>query len=513
MNAQAAPSLVGKRLDKTYEIIAKLGEGGMGVVYEAQHAKTGRRVAIKVISSQFADDTLVARFQREARAAGAIDSRHIAQVLDAGTDPETGAPYLVMELLKGRDLDQLMKRFGTLRPTLALRIVAQALAGLERAHGKHVIHRDIKPANLFVAEGDGNERIVKLVDFGVAKVKDDVTASREYSLTQTASLLGSPLYMSPEQARTSKTVDGRADLWSLGTVLYQLLSGEAPHHLASSLTELLLAICTEAAPPVQNRAPWVTPEIASIVAKSLEIDASRRYPNASAMLADIEAIIPDWQRLEESMITPMTDAERDFIAKKAEPPPLLHASTQPNGSKTISDSHIAIAKKEAFEGAGDRPTPPLDKTSVYADSQPGVNAISAPGNASHSPSQPSSPSPRKFPLVPVLGAGVLAVFAIGFAVARSGGHDDAKPLVPTAPVTPSSVAATTASAPPSAPPPVVEPRPTTSLTPIVAPAPKPGPKATPSPGPAPAPKPGPVSQPTPAPAPKPNSSSISRDFN
>jgi serine/threonine-protein kinase len=527
--------MIGTRLDSKYEIIAKLGEGGMGAVYEAQHVQTKRRVAIKVILSAGSTDAMmVARFQREARAAGSIDSRHIAQVLDAGSDPATGAPYLVMELLKGQDVDHIMKSGGPLRPTLALRIVAQALAGLERAHAAKVIHRDIKPANLFVAEGEGDERVVKLVDFGVAKVKDDVTASREYSLTQTSSLLGSPLYMSPEQARTSKSVDGRADVWSLGTVLYQLIAGEAPHHLAASLTELLLAICTEPAPPIQVRAPWVTPDIAAIVMKTLQIDVEKRYATAGAVLADIAAVVPDWQRLDASMFTPMTDDERNFVAPRLAAEPQLGVSTGP-AAHVLSDVRPAPLEFGASSMGG------AVKTLHAEETAPGSRAISAPGTEKV-PTASSSQSRR--PIWPyAVGAVVVGTLVGVFAFTHAsssrpgpttGGIELPKPagsLPDPGPSTAPTGAPPSPSGPNGAPPNVAVPGPN-GAPPNVAPpgsgpnfappngvatgpAPKPappngapGPKSAP-PNAAPAPKPA-----APSPAPKPTASSqISREFN
>ena len=250
-----ATSMIGEHIDGKYVVTGQLGAGAMGAVYAARNITTGRSVAVKVIQNGLGTDpALVARFQREARAAGAIQSTYIAQVLDAGQDRTTDAPYLVMELLEGEDLDILVRRLGAVRYDLALRIIAQALAGLERAHAVGVVHRDIKPANLYIAHADAGQRVVKLVDFGIAKVKDEFAASN-HALTQTSALLGSPLYMSPEQAKASKKVDARADLWSLGIVLYQLLTGHAPHAHAESLTELLLAICTEDVKPVQQAAP------------------------------------------------------------------------------------------------------------------------------------------------------------------------------------------------------------------------------------------------------------------
>src|SRR4051794_6908329 len=197
----------------------------MGSVYEAEHTATGRRVAVKVITAAdlTRDSTVVTRFQREARAAGAIDTQHITQVLDAGVDSADGRPFLVMEYMTGEDLQHVIKRIGPLSPDVALRVVAQACLGLQKAHEAHVVHRDIKPANLFLAKRDAGEIIVKLLDFGIAKVKMEQAQGNadDAGLTKTGSMIGSPLYMSPEQARGDvKNIDHRTDIWSMGIVLY-----------------------------------------------------------------------------------------------------------------------------------------------------------------------------------------------------------------------------------------------------------------------------------------------------
>ena len=207
--------MIGKLLDKKYRIVRELGRGGMGAVFEAKHTATGRRVAVKVITSELMkrDARAVARFQREARASGAADNRHIVQVLDAGLEEVSGAPYLVLEYLVGQDLHSVLKAVGALPADVALRIVGQACLGLQKSHEAGVVHRDIKPANLFLSRGDDGEITVKLLDFGIAKIKPDEAKEDETTgLTRTGSLLGSPLYMSPEQARGLKDIDHRTDL-------------------------------------------------------------------------------------------------------------------------------------------------------------------------------------------------------------------------------------------------------------------------------------------------------------
>ncbi len=309
----------------------------MGTVYEAQHAGTGRRVAIKVISTGdiTKDAQLVGRFQREAKAAGAIDTLHICQVLDTGTDPDSGLPFMVMEYMAGEDVQQLFQRVGVIGPDLALRIVAQTCLGLQKAHESGVVHRDIKPANLFLARKDGEEITVKLLDFGIAKVKmEHANSTADAGLTRTGTMLGSPLYMSPEQARGTKNIDHRADIWSLGIVLYQALTGRTPYHHIDALGELIIAICSEPPKPVQDFAPWVSKDIAAIVHRALQLDPSQRYQSAQEMLNAIKPFLPHGNVIQESMLVGVSDAERSNVASKLSirpgPPANLSVSSLPS---------------------------------------------------------------------------------------------------------------------------------------------------------------------------------------
>jgi serine/threonine protein kinase len=311
-----------------YRVVRRLGQGGMGSVYEALD-EAGARVAVKVIMTELANNqTLVGRFAREARAVSGIDTPHITKSLDTGTDPLTGLPFLVMELLDGEDVDQLGQRLGPLPAELALRIAAQGCMALQKAHEAHILHRDIKPANLFLARAGGH-RLTKLLDFGVAKVRPEVSRSNAETagLTRTGSMLGSPLYMSPEQARGYKDIDYRSDLWSLGVVLYKMLSGRTPHDDTEELGELIVLICTEPPQPIQDLAPWVAPEIAAVVHKALRFSPGERYAGASEMLAALQALTWGHPQIEEAMIRPLTDAERAFVAPRLQadltdaPPP------------------------------------------------------------------------------------------------------------------------------------------------------------------------------------------------
>jgi serine/threonine-protein kinase len=319
--------VIGSTIDGKYQIHKLLGEGAMGAVYEAEHTATGRRVAVKVISSAdlTKDPKVVSRFQREARAAGAIDTQHITQVLDAGVDRESGLPFLAMEFMSGEDLMALIKRVGAIAPDIALRIVAQACLGMQKAHDAGVVHRDIKPHNLFLARRDAGEVIVKLLDFGIAKVKmDQANDTENAELTRTGNLLGSPLYMSPEQARGQKDIDLRTDLWSLGAVLYQALTGRTPYHHITALGQLIIAICSEPPPPVQDFAPWVSPEVASIVHRCLQQDPNRRFQSAAQMFEAIRPLLPYGWGIHQEQLVSLQDSVRHQAAPRMQmsmPPP------------------------------------------------------------------------------------------------------------------------------------------------------------------------------------------------
>jgi eukaryotic-like serine/threonine-protein kinase len=339
--------VVGAELGGRYTLIRPIGEGGMGTVYEARHTATGRRVAVKVISSEIGEiPNVVARFEAEAKAAGAIESQHIAQVLDAGKDEATGTPFLAMEFLVGEDLGHVLKREGPLGVDLALRIVAQACVGLAKAHRAGVIHRDIKPANLFLAERDGDDVVVKLLDFGIAKIRVEEGIAERTGLTRSGAILGSPRYMSPEQARGRLALDFRTDLWSLGVVMYEALCGRTPTADVDTIGDLILTVCNESAAVVQDHAPWVRPEVADLVRRALSIDPERRFQSADEMLAAIKAILPAGAGLgvERSMIAGASEAERKTVAPRL-----------PEAEETAPGSTQAQAQARASAARGSAP--------------------------------------------------------------------------------------------------------------------------------------------------------------
>ena len=293
--------MTGQLLGSRYRLETLLGQGGMGSVYAATDQQTGARVAVKILHAEALKDastrddkSKLTRFQREAKAASAIVSDHVARVLDWGNDEATAQPYMVMELLVGEDLQQVLKRLEVLPPDVALRIVAQACEGLMRAHEARITHRDIMPANLFLTRGPNGEIVVKILDFGIAKIRPEAEVSNDTTnLTRTGSMLGSPRYMSPEQARGNRSLDHRTDLWSLGVVLYRTLTGHIPHEQAEAVGDFIVMLCSEAPRAVKKYSPWVPDPIAAVVDGALQIDRERRFPTAEAMRAAMMALLPN----------------------------------------------------------------------------------------------------------------------------------------------------------------------------------------------------------------------------
>jgi eukaryotic-like serine/threonine-protein kinase len=273
--AQALPT-PGQVIGGKYEIVRVMGEGGMGVVFEATHLKLCQRVAVKMLLPEMlAHDVIVTRFEREARASGQLRNRHTARVMDVDVTAE-GLPYMVMEYLEGHDLQTELDLRQRLPLVEAAQYVLQACSAMIEAHQLGIIHRDLKPANLFLAiESDSRDeapgRVVKVLDFGISKVQ----AEGDVKLTVAETVIGTAMYMSPEQIRSSGEVDTRTDIWALGIILFELLTGRPPW--IGSPTQLAAAIVCDDAPDVRTYAPDVPPEVAAIIRKALMRDARERY--------------------------------------------------------------------------------------------------------------------------------------------------------------------------------------------------------------------------------------------
>ncbi|HEX6275751.1 MAG TPA: protein kinase [Polyangiaceae bacterium] len=273
-------ALVGSVVAGKYRIDRVLGRGGMGAVFSATNATIGKRVALKFLTREAArDKSATARFQREAEAAGVIESEHIVHVFDSGTTEE-GLPFLVMELLAGEDLRSRLQRDGVLPVPEAVEIATQILRGLVRAHAAGIIHRDLKPDNVFLCRRDDGSTLAKIVDFGISKLSHGRAAK---TLTRRGTVLGTAYYMAPEQAQAADGVDHRADLYGVGTILFEMLAGRPPH-VAPTHEAVLVAICTKDAPDVRTLRPETPPELARVVGRALARERAERIPTAQDFL-------------------------------------------------------------------------------------------------------------------------------------------------------------------------------------------------------------------------------------
>ncbi len=275
--AKPATAPMGVLIGGKLRVERVIGEGAMGIVYEATDTTLGRRVAVKVISPDLVGDSRQRRrFEREARAAATLKSEHAVRILDVSADGEE--PYLVMEYLEGRSLESIVLEDGRVPAAAAVDWILQALVALAEAHFHGLIHRDIKPANLFLTTRPGREPIVKVLDFGL--VKDlDPTKTR---LTKTGAAIGTPAYMAPEQVRAVSDLDARTDIWAIGATLYELLTGNIPFN-AATLPELLTAIVQQRPAPLREGRPDIPEDLEPVVLRCLAKDRAARFASTAEL--------------------------------------------------------------------------------------------------------------------------------------------------------------------------------------------------------------------------------------
>jgi eukaryotic-like serine/threonine-protein kinase len=274
-----------------YRVEKILGAGGMGVVVAARHVQLDEKVALKfLLPEALGDEQAVARFVREARAAVKIKSEHVARVTDVGT-LENGAPYIVMEYLDGGDLAAWLKQRGALPVEQAVEFVLQACVAVAEAHALGIVHRDLKPANLFCVRRADGQLSIKVLDFGISKRIDVIRTGAEMGMTRTGALMGTPLYMSPEQMRSSKDVQQGTDIWALGIILFELMAGR-PAFVAESVTELAIKVASEPAPPIRNFRPEVPGGLEAVLLRCLEKHARRRYRNVGELALGLLPFAP-----------------------------------------------------------------------------------------------------------------------------------------------------------------------------------------------------------------------------
>ncbi|MBS2014933.1 MAG: protein kinase [Deltaproteobacteria bacterium] len=428
---------VGRTFGGKYQLVRLLGEGGMAFVYEAYHQKLQQRVAIKILTPELSRDAeLVARFEREARSVAALRTRHVARVIDVDQTTDD-VPYIVMEFLEGRDLDAELDERRSLPLAESIDYVLQACAAMLEAHQMGIVHRDLKPANLYLAK-DGTDRVVKVLDFGISKV---VGAANK--LTAAGAVLGTVLYMSPEQVKASADVDPQTDIWSLGVILYELLAGRAPWEGSSQ--QIAAQIVSHDPPDIKTLVP-VPDAVARVIGGMLQRDRAARYSSVRDVVAALAPFAPQGSvgaQAAEQVLREMSQSSRragqTVVHKRTMP--MMNAPPPP-------------------------PTPPG-----------GVTPFEAPRGSlvphSHASTMPLPPSSRTVPTPPrsratlgiAIGIGVLGaagiVLTVGALVlrARQRAHD--VPTPPTASVTAEPSATPSSSA---VPPPSADPRPSTSAS-------------------------------------------------
>ena len=287
-----AMEIVGKTLSERYLVTKKIGQGGMGAVYEATHTLIGKRVAVKVLLEKYAQrEAIVKRLKQEAQLASSIGNEHIIDITDFGTTDD-GRTFVVMEFLDGESLAECLTRETTLPEQRILRIASQAASALAAAHAKGIVHRDIKPENLFLLRRKETD-FVKVVDFGISKsLRASTEEEATTRLTQTGMVLGTPLYMSPEQARGDEELDHRVDVYALGVIMYECATGHVPF-VGNNYLSVISQVLNEEPKSLRSQRPEFTEEFEAVVAKAMAKDVNDRYQSANDMLADVTALLED----------------------------------------------------------------------------------------------------------------------------------------------------------------------------------------------------------------------------
>ena len=464
----------GETVAGKYVVERLLGEGGMGLVVLAMHTQLEQKVAIKFLKTEaLQSGEAVARFVREARAAARIQSEHVVRVFDVAT-LETGEPYLVMEYLEGRDLDSEIRVRGPLPIDEAVTFVLEACDALAQAHKAGIIHRDLKPANLFLALQPDETVTVKILDFGISKLTPKPGGADAVSMTRTSAVMGSPLYMAPEQMRSTRQVDVRADVWSLGIVLYEALTG-APPFVADSLTEVCAMILTENPPAMSIRRPNLPPQLEAVVARCLEKMPEGRFADVADLAFALGPFAPPHARMLVDRVARVLRGGAGARSQHAFADTALGNVGSSSGSASGSSSGgvagsgsmpVAVAAAVSSAGAmpaiGRPPTPP----------HPIPETLSTFGRTDGHGGKPRSV------ILPFVIAGLVVALAIVFvailAVTKLGGDKavarggDTKPAVTAPAVTAPAVTAATTDAPAATSGAVVPPVPPSTHTPAAA---------------------------------------------
>jgi eukaryotic-like serine/threonine-protein kinase len=340
-----------------YRIDELIGTGGMGNVVRASHLYLQEAVAIKILLPQMAEsESTVQRFLREAQAAVKLKSEHSARVMDVGTTPD-GAPFMVMEYLEGNDLNQILRHHGPQLPQIAVDLMVQACEGIAEAHALGIIHRDIKPSNFFITRRPDGSMLLKILDFGISK-----SPIGYGELTGTQTVIGTPSYMAPEQMKSGRSADPRSDLWSIGVVLYQLLTGRTPF-TGESYADLVLKVGLE--PPAPLLVP-LPPGLGEVVLRCLEKDPSQRFQNVGELARMLAPYASD---------------------------PASAAQAASSAARTLEQRGLpASSHTSPFAGNGGRPVPaPLTPAQLTPHSWPRPHTAAGPASGGPSLAGASGP--------------------------------------------------------------------------------------------------------------------------
>jgi len=441
-----------------YRVIKKLGEGAMGSVWLAKNEVTDREFAIKVLLPQAAaSSNALARFLREAKVCGTLRHPSILEIYDAGEAAELGgAPYLVMERLDGAALDVVLRQTGPLAARLAVDILVQIARGLQLAHAKGIVHRDLKPANVYLHSPGTGALVPKVLDFGISKVLDQT--SPEVALTHTSAILGSPIYMSPEQMGAGTVFDARSDVHALGILLWECLTGRPPF-AATSYNLLVVEIIQGPRPRLRDRLPSASKDLARIVERAFAIDPRSRFASAADFADALEV---ELKSLGGDVLSSRT-AVTDVLGKlnlDSKPPPRMHASTTEPTSldapKLSPAAHSVVgtlvSRGSSSSGGGARSASRSSPDS-FAETEVAVGnerPVRGPMSAAVS-GQRDAPLKTSKPMWILAGSAVLLAFAAGSAIAVGMRHgskpDGAASAVTSDPPASASLAAATASSP------------------------------------------------------------------
>jgi len=400
-----------------YRVESVLGVGGMGVVLLVEHIELGQKMAIKLMTpGVIPDGQAVARFLREARSAAALQSEHVVRIFDVAT-LESGAPYMVMELLRGEDLSQVLLNVGRLEISDAVDYVLQACHAIAEAHATGVVHRDLKPSNLFLTRRSNGAPLVKVLDFGISKAMD-ASDGRSANLTATSAVMGSPLYMSPEQVRNAKQVDARADIWSLGVILHELLTG-SPVFQADTLPAICAAIIADEPPALRSLRPDAPAELEAVVTRCLEKSVRSRFQTTRDLMFALRNFASTGMRKNVSEM-PVAPTMKEAGISSRNP---QASSPKPSSKPASAQDRVALSEQATQAQPSHAVLPPGSSTACSLVS----SAVPVP--SSNTDASALATRRRSQLVMGITAVGLLAAVAFAFGTSKSPAN---VPVAPTA---------------------------------------------------------------------------------